>query len=64
MIPALRASALLKGRDFVSEDDVRWLAPFVFGHRLTLAPGVDDPVPVVAEAIKGPIDALSKGTLD
>lgn len=63
MIPALRSSALLKGRDFVSEDDVRWLAPYVFGHRLTLAPGVDDPAPVVAEAVKGPLDALSKGTL-
>lgn len=63
MIPALRASALLKGRDFVSEDDVRWLAPYVFGHRLTLAPGVDEPASVVAEAVKGPLDALSKGTL-
>lgn len=62
-IPALRASAALKGRDFVTEDDLRWLAPFIFGHRLSLAPGVDDVTKVIEEAIKEPLDELSKGTL-
>ena len=63
-IPALRASAMLKGRDFVTEDDLRWLAPYVFSHRLSLAPGVHDPRAVVTEAIKAPLDELSKGTLE
>jgi MoxR-like ATPase len=64
MIPALRAAALLKGRDFVSEDDIRWLAPYVFSHRLTMAPGSQDVAAVVAEAVKAPLEALSRGTLE
>jgi MoxR-like ATPase len=63
MISALRASALLRGRAFVTEDDIRWLAPYVFGHRLILAPGGGDLADVVAESVKGPLEALSKGTL-
>ena len=63
MVPALRASAVLRGRDYVTEDDLRWLAPYVFGHRLSLASGVDEVADVVAEAVKEPLDALSKGTL-
>lgn len=63
MVPALRASALLRGRDYVTEDDIRWLAPYVFSHRLCLAPGAKEAVTVVGEAVKEPLDALSKGTL-
>jgi MoxR-like ATPase len=63
-IPALRASAMLKGRDFVTEDDLRWLAPYIFSHRLSLAPGADDPTAIVTEAIEAPLDELSKGTLE
>ncbi|MCA9779611.1 MAG: AAA family ATPase [Candidatus Eremiobacteraeota bacterium] len=62
-IPALRASAVLKGRDYVSEDDLNWLAPYIFSHRISLAPGAEDAVSVVKEALKEPLDALSKGTL-
>ncbi|MGF1776993.1 MoxR family ATPase [Vibrio nomapromontoriensis] len=32
-----RAHAYISGRDFVSPDDVRAVAPFVLGHRLTLS---------------------------
>ena len=42
MMPALQARALLSGRDFVSPHDLEVLAPFVFGHRLEVAPGVED----------------------
>jgi len=29
---------MLKGRSFVKPDDVQYLAPFVFGHRMILKP--------------------------
>ncbi|MGR5175827.1 AAA family ATPase [Vibrio mediterranei] len=32
-----RAHAYISGRDFVSPDDVRAIAPFILGHRLTLS---------------------------
>lgn len=32
-----RAHAYISGRDFVSPDDVRAVAPFILGHRLTLS---------------------------
>lgn len=63
MKPALRAAALLKGRDFVSEEDIAWLAPHVFAHRLTLEMGRRDPQAVITECMKGPLETLSRGTL-
>ncbi|MEO4055479.1 MoxR family ATPase [Solibacillus sp. CAU 1738] len=38
LMKASQAYALLRGRDFVKPDDVQYLAPFVFGHRLILQP--------------------------
>ncbi|WP_042479156.1 AAA family ATPase [Bacillus ndiopicus] len=38
LMKAAQAYALLKGRDFVTPDDVQYLAPFVFSHRLILQP--------------------------
>lgn len=63
IVPALKAAALMKGRDFVSGEDIAWLAPHAFAHRISLAPGVDDDTEVVAECIKGPLEALSRFTL-
>jgi MoxR-like ATPase len=63
MAPALQAAALLRGRDFVSEDDIRWLAPYVFCHRMALAPGAGDAEKILHEAITPVLDQLSKGTL-
>ena len=37
LVRASQAKALLDGRDFVKPDDVRAVAPFVLGHRLTLS---------------------------
>lgn len=63
MAPALQAAALLRGRDYVSEDDIRWLAPYVFCHRMALAPGGGDAQQILAEAMNPVVDALSRSTL-
>ena len=36
LVKASQAKALLEGRDFVKPDDIKAVAPFVLGHRLTL----------------------------
>lgn len=36
LLSASKAYAFLQGRDFVIPDDVKWLAPYVLGHRLVL----------------------------
>lgn len=38
LMKATQAYAFMQNRDFVKPDDVKYLAPFVFGHRLILAP--------------------------
>lgn len=36
LVGLARANALMRGRTYVMPDDVKYLAPFVLGHRLTL----------------------------
>ncbi|MFN3199913.1 MAG: AAA family ATPase [Bradymonadia bacterium] len=62
-IPALQILAVLRGRDFVSADDIEHLAGPLFQHRLALAPGVESATPVIAQALEGPLEALSRSTL-
>lgn len=38
LMKAAQAYAFMQNRDFVKPDDVQYLAPFVFSHRLILAP--------------------------
>ncbi|WP_088825333.1 AAA family ATPase [Listeria goaensis] len=38
MMMAAKSYAFLKGREFVTPDDIKYLAPFVFEHRLLLTP--------------------------
>jgi len=38
LLLAAKARALLKGRDFVLPDDVKYLAQYVLAHRVLLAP--------------------------
>lgn len=38
LMRSCQAYAMLKGRSFVKPDDVQYLAPFVFGHRMILKP--------------------------
>jgi MoxR-like ATPase len=63
MIPALQAVALLNGRDYVSSQDIEYLAPFVFSHRLVVAPGAGDTKTVVLECLKGPLEVLTRSTM-
>ncbi|MEJ2420283.1 MAG: MoxR family ATPase [Acidobacteriota bacterium] len=63
LVPALKVSALLKGRDYVAAEDVTWLAPHVFGHRMELGPGAGTAADVVLQCLKKPVEALSRSTL-
>ncbi len=38
LMKSSQAYALIKGRTYVTPDDVQYLAPFVFGHRMILKP--------------------------
>lgn len=38
LMKAAQAYAKIRGRDYVKPDDVQYLAPFVFGHRIILKP--------------------------
>lgn len=38
LMRATQAYAFMRGRDFVTPDDVQYLVPYVFGHRLMLQP--------------------------
>jgi len=61
-IPALQTLAMLRNRDFVSTEDVEYLATPLFAHRLELAPGARAEQ-VIAEAVSVPLEALSRRTL-
>lgn len=53
-IPALQAMAFLRGRDFVSPEDVRALSGPLFAHRLVCHGGVNDPFAIVRDQ-EGPV---------
>jgi MoxR-like ATPase len=61
-IPALQTRAVLRGRDFVSSEDVEALAMPLFAHRIDLAPGARAEQ-VVSDALAGPLEQLARGTL-
>ncbi|MCI4397665.1 MAG: AAA family ATPase [Acidobacteria bacterium] len=63
IVPALKVSALLRGRDYVCAEDVAWLAPYVFGHRMELGPGAPPPAEIIRECLKGPVEELSRAIL-
>ncbi len=63
ILPALQAMAAVRGRDYVSADDVRVLAPRVLGHRVELAPGVSDFEEVLRDAMAEPLESLARRTL-
>jgi MoxR-like ATPase len=63
MVPALKAAAALRGRDYVSAEDIAWLAPHVFGHRMELGPGAPPAADLVRACLKEPLERLSRITL-
>lgn len=62
-LPALQAAALMNGRDYVLPEDVEWLAPHIFRHRIELAPGIEDAVAVIQECARGPLEELNRSSL-
>jgi len=63
LLPALQVSAALRGRDFVSAEDIELLLPRVLGHRIELAPGVSDVEKVLRDNMRTPLEQLAKSTL-
>jgi MoxR-like ATPase len=62
-VPALQARALMKGRNYVAAEDIEALAPFIYCHRLELAPGAGEARELVAECLVDPLERLSKSTM-
>jgi len=62
-LPALQVRALLEGRDFVTGADIEALMPRVLGHRIELAPGLNETDEVIADVLRGPLDRLAASTL-
>lgn len=62
-LPALQARAMVRGRDYVAPEDVEALLLPLFGHRLELAPGIDDPAPVIAECAAPLIERLARHSM-
>jgi MoxR-like ATPase len=62
-VPALQTLALFRGRDYVSTEDIEYLLPFLFAHRLELTPGSGDVVEIIRTAAQRPLEVLSRSTL-
>ncbi|MFT4749078.1 MAG: MoxR-like ATPase [Pseudohongiellaceae bacterium] len=63
MLPALQVCAAMRGRSFVSAEDIELLLPKVLGHRIELAPGVSDMGKVLRDNLQEPMEHLARGTL-
>ena len=64
LLPALQVAAALRGRDFVSAEDIELLLPRVLGHRIELAPGVTDIDRVLADNMRDAMERLARSTLE
>ncbi len=62
-LPALQALAALRGRDYVSAEDIQVLVPLVFSHRVDLAPGITELQPVLDEAMERSIEGFARSTM-
>lgn len=62
-VPALQAHAFMQERMYVNAKDVQALAPALFPHRLQLAPGTRNALEVVEDAMKIPLEKLSRSLM-
>lgn len=60
---ALRAWALVNGRDFANEDDLKFMAPFVLLHRLRFHAGAGSPKQALDELMSPHMEKLVKSGL-
>ena len=58
MQSALLGWAIVQGRDFITEDDLVRLAPFVLLHRLRFHPGAGEPTEALRQLMARPIEKL------
>ena len=63
LLPALQVHAALRGRNYVSSEDIEILIPEVLNHRIELVPGVNDFEKVLLESMERPLEELAKSTL-
>ncbi len=54
-----KAYAYVKGRDFVLPDDIKFLAPYVFAHRIILTPKGKSMVVNTEEAVRRLLDSVA-----
>jgi MoxR-like ATPase len=59
-LPALQARAFIEGRSYVSPEDVEYLAPLIFAHRIEAAPGIDDAAALVRDCCKEPFERAAR----
>jgi MoxR-like ATPase len=62
-LPALQARAMMHDRDHVTPEDVAALLGPIFGHRLELAPGIDDPSLVIRESSTPLVERMARVSL-
>ena len=62
-VPALQTLAVLEGRDFVSPGDIEKLSIHLFQHRMSVVPGAGTATEILQDAMKGPIERLSRSTI-
>lgn len=60
---ATRAYAMLEGRNFCTEDDLKTVLPFVLLHRLRFRTSSSNPVDALAEIVKPHIEKVVQKTL-
>ncbi len=60
---AISAYALIQSRDYVTEDDLQYLAPFILLHRLKFHPSAGEPKAAFSEFMKGHIERLVRKSL-
>lgn len=58
MQQALKAKAIVEGRDYITEDDFKELAPYVFLHRLQSANSLQNEMEILNELLNPAIDKL------
>ena len=63
LLPALQVSAALRGRNYVSTEDVELLIPHVLNHRVEFSPGITDFTRIFQENMASPIERLARSTL-
>ena len=63
LLPALQVRAAIRGRSYVSSEDIENLIPEVLNHRIELVPGVSDFDKVLQDNMERPLEELAKSSL-